>query len=202
MSMLSPFKGKFRLTCTRGYRTLWGTREFHKGIDLVGQDDITVYAIADGTVYTLFEKNGFGNYIRQHTADGKRIYYGHLKSFKVGNGATVHAGDAIGIMGATGKVTGAHLHLELRPAGTGADSIDICKFTGIPNQVGTYSNTSKPYSSDKTVDMLMQCGIVDEKNRQNWELMLGGNAPLKTEYVRTLLERCCSRLLEKGGGTA
>ncbi|MBR5528409.1 MAG: M23 family metallopeptidase [Clostridia bacterium] len=199
MSMLSPFKGTFALTSPRGYRTLNGTREYHKGIDLVGKEDATVYAIADGTVYTLYEQNGFGNYIRQHTADGKRIYYGHLKSFIAKGGSFVKKGQPLGVMGATGHAFGEHLHLELRPAGSSSSSLDICEFTKIPNTFGTYCGKPQgEFSKDKTVDMLMQCGIVDSENRENWELMLSGKAPLNQQYVRILFERCCKKLLEKG----
>ena len=41
-------------------------------------------------------------------------------------------------MGSTGKSTGAHTHIELRPKGTSKDSLDISEFCGIPNKVGTY----------------------------------------------------------------
>ena len=136
--MTSPFKGKFKVTSPRGYRILFGKKEYHKGLDLVGTDDKNVYAVADGTVNTLFEKNGFGNYVRQTLADGRRIYYGHLASFAVKSGEKVKKGQLLGVMGATGRVTGAHTHLELRPSGSSSESLDISAFTGIPNTVGTY----------------------------------------------------------------
>ena len=201
--MKSPFKKGFRLTCKRGTRTLYGVREFHKGIDLVGTEDTSVYAVADGVVYTLREKNGFGNYVRQHMADGRRVYYAHLSSFCVSGGSYVTEGQKIGIMGATGKAYGAHLHLELRPQGSGADSIDICEYTGIPNEEGEYAadDAAKEvmYSSDEVVNELMNCGIVDETNRTNWEKMLTGKAPLVKEYVRILLRRCCKKIRESEG---
>ena len=145
--MICCFKGKFRVTSPRGYRTLSGKREFHKGIDLVGVDDLTVYAIADGTIdATPYEANGFGYYVRQVLPDGRRIYYAHMKkgSICVKPGQKIKAGDKLGTMGATGRVTGAHTHLELRPKGTSKDSLDICEFTGIENKVGTYSYEEKP----------------------------------------------------------
>lgn len=136
--MISCFKGNFKLTCIRGYRTLNGKREYHKGIDLVGLDDITVYSIVDGTVRTAYEKNGAGNYVVVTMADGRRVFYMHLKSFKVKTGAKVKVGEPIGIMGNTGNSFGAHTHLEIRPKGTTSSSLDINEFTGIPNKVGKY----------------------------------------------------------------
>ncbi len=145
--MICCFKGKFRVTSPRGYRTLSGVKEYHKGIDLVGVDDTTVYAVADGIIdATPYEAGGFGYYVRQLLPDGRRIYYAHLKkgSICVKPGQKIKAGDALGIMGATGRVTGAHTHLELRPKGTSKDSLDICELTGIENKVGTYSYVEKP----------------------------------------------------------
>ena len=145
--MTSCFKGKFKVTSPRGYRTLNGKREYHKGIDLVGVDDKTVYSICDGTVRTAYQANGAGNYIVVTMEDGRRVFYMHLKagSFQVKNGEKVVKGQALGIMGSTGASTGAHTHLELRPKGTTSDSLDIIKFTGLTNKVGAY--TYKPEES-------------------------------------------------------
>lgn len=136
--MVSCFKGSFRVTSPRGERYLNGTNEYHKGIDLVGMDDATVYAVSDGKVRTAFQANGAGNYIVVTMADGRRVFYMHLASFLVKNGATVKKGEPIGIMGNTGNSTGAHTHLELRPSGTTSASLDISEFTGIPNIKGVY----------------------------------------------------------------
>lgn len=138
--MICCFKGKFKVTSPRGNRVLGGKREYHKGIDLVGIDDTTVYSVSDGTVKTAYQANGAGYYIVVTMSDGRRVYYMHLKkdSFKVKTGDKVTVGQPLGIMGSTGNSTGAHTHLELRPKGTTSDSLDICEFTGIPNKVGTY----------------------------------------------------------------
>lgn len=136
--MVSCFKGSFRVTSPRGERYLNGAKEYHKGIDLVGMDDITVYAVSDGKVRTAFQANGAGNYIVVTMADGRRMFYMHLASFLVKNGADVKRGEPIGVMGNTGNSTGAHTHLEIRPAGTTSASLDINDFTGIPNVKGIY----------------------------------------------------------------
>lgn len=138
--MISCFKGKFKVTSPMGYRNLGG-KEYHKGLDLVALEDKTVYAIADGTVdATPFEANGFGYYVRQLLPDGRRIYYGHMAkgSICVKPGQTIKKGDKLGTMGSTGRSTGAHTHIEIRPKGTSRDNLDITEFTGIPNKVGTY----------------------------------------------------------------
>lgn len=194
--MISPFKGKFSVTCERGDRTLFGQKEYHKGIDLVGREDTTVYAVAKGQVFVLYEKNGFGKYIRQLLPDGRRIYYAHLDDYCVENASCVDVGTPLGKMGATGKVTGPHLHLELRPSGFSGESLDICEFCGIPNKKGIFcAEPEQKFSYDDLVDDLIKCGIVTQENMVSWELMLSGRAALNTAYVRTLLERCCEKII-------
>ena len=192
--MISPFKCDFTITSPRGERTLFGQKEYHGGIDMVAHGDKTVYAVADGQALSLYEKNGFGRYIRQTLDDGTRIYYAHLDSVFIGGNTKVKKGTPLGIMGATGRVTGAHLHLEMRPEGTGKQSLDISEFTGIPNAAGKYTYTPEKRSSDSTVNELFECGIVSDENVLSWELMLSGKAPLKCEYVRTLFDRCCAKI--------
>ena len=46
------FKGKYKITSPYGNRILNGKTEFHKGVDLVGIDDKTVYAPCDGVIGT------------------------------------------------------------------------------------------------------------------------------------------------------
>ena len=143
--MKSCFKGKFKVTSPMGYRTDPVTGEkgvYHKGLDLVALgEDKNVYAIAEGVIEAVpYEALGFGRYVRQRLPDGRRIYYAHMQknSAVVEAGQTVKAGDKLGVMGSTGKSTGAHTHLELRVQGTSKESLDIAEYTGIPNKIGIY----------------------------------------------------------------
>ena len=162
--MISCFKGKFKVTSPMGYRTDPVTGEkgvYHKGLDLVALgEDKNVYAIADGVIDAVpYEANGFGRYVRQLLPDGRRIYYAHLKydSAVVKAGQKVAKGDKLGVMGSTGKSTGAHTHLELRVKGTSKDSLDISEFTGIPNERGTYD--AHPQTDIEYVQA--KCGFAD-----------------------------------------
>ena len=150
--MISCFKGTFRVTSPRGVRTdpITGKKgTYHKGLDLVGIDDSTVYSISSGIVRTAYEAGGAGYYIVITMDDGRRVYYMHLKkgSFKVKNGERVSKGQALGIMGSTGNSTGLHTHLELRVKGSSYDDLDIAEFTAIPNKIGVYEY--KEQLSDK-----------------------------------------------------
>ena len=54
--------------------------------------------------------------------DGTEIWYCHQNAFGVSVGDVVRPGEQIGYVGATGNVTGPHLHLEVRPGG--GDPVD------------------------------------------------------------------------------
>lgn len=95
-----------------------GSTAFHSGIDVV-PTSANIVAIADGTVITsdLQEING-EHIVVEHKIAGQvyRSGYYHLKenSRTVKVGDTVKQGQQLGIMGSTGKSTGAHLHFTLQ----------------------------------------------------------------------------------------
>ena len=164
--MISCFKGKFKVTSPRGYRTLNGARQYHGGLDVVALgSDKNVYAIADGVIDAVpYEANGFGYYVRQKLSDGRRIYYGHMTkgSIIVKAGQTIKAGDKLGVMGSTGASTGAHTHIEIRVPGTSKESLDISEFTGIPNAKGTYEAKDKITPQEARKAIQKKCGLEDK----------------------------------------
>ena len=139
------FKGRNRVTS--GFRL--AARPRHNGIDLVGDDDKTVHAVAGGTVGfagAVSKSAGgltwqWGYYVRIDGNDGRKYYYCHLAagSLRVRAGQRVQAGTALGTMGNTGYSFGAHTHFEVRNAyGT---PIDPASYAGVRNAVGTYTDT-------------------------------------------------------------
>ena len=120
-------------------RTINGVKSIHKGIDLISNSgDREVKSIGDGVIRGNFnDPNGFGNYVSIEHADGKRVIYAHLASFKKKAGDVVKAGDVIGIEGSTGRSTGIHLHLEVRETPYLKHNIlNIADYLGIKNEVG------------------------------------------------------------------
>lgn len=189
MTMTSCFKGKFKVTSPRGYRTLNGVKEYHGGLDVVALgSDKDIYAIADGTVdATPYEKNGFGYYVRQLLPDGRRVYYGHMKkdSICVKSGQSIKKGQKIGVMGSTGNSTGEHCHIELRVKGTSKESLDISAFTGIPNKCGTYEANGSTLSDD--LDVLVKNGVINSPDY--WLNNVG-----KVKYLDELLHNVAQKL--------
>jgi murein DD-endopeptidase MepM/ murein hydrolase activator NlpD len=97
-----------------GYRIhpLTGRYALHEGVDFKARHD-TVYAILDGSVKSVGYDNGLGINIRLFHGEVESIY-GHLSEILVTTQDSVSAGQPIGITGATGRVTGEHLHFSIR----------------------------------------------------------------------------------------
>ena len=103
-----------KLTSFFGYRIhpLTGSSKFHLGIDLSARQD-TVMSILGGRVQSVGYISGLGITLKIAHGDGLLTIYGHLSRLFLIKGDTVLAGQAIGITGRTGKVTGEHLHFEV-----------------------------------------------------------------------------------------
>lgn len=140
--MTLPYQGSFRITSPYGVRTDPITGKagtFHSGLDLTGENK-TVFAVRGGRVLVSQMVTDpadrtweWGHYVAIAGKDGCVIYYCHLAKRLVEAGTEVEAGTPIGIEGATGRVTGAHLHLEVRQAGVPISPAD---YLGIPGNVG------------------------------------------------------------------
>ena len=88
--------------------------KMHAGIDFGARSGTPVLAAAPGVVTKAGRMGAYGNIVIIDHGNGLTTRYAHLRRFKVRRGAVVKAGDLIGQVGATGRVTGAHLHFEAR----------------------------------------------------------------------------------------
>lgn len=100
-----------------------GEMKNHNGIDLAAAEGTPVYAIKDGSVYTVIENDSeFGNYIiLSHDLGKMTSVYAHLSKTFVDKYQYVKKGDVIGLVGQTGMATGPHLHFEIRQGGKAED---------------------------------------------------------------------------------
>ncbi|WP_260867521.1 M23 family metallopeptidase [Streptomyces sp. SAJ15] len=105
----------YTLTSTFGQAgDLWSAD--HTGQDFAAPTGTPVKAVHGGTITSAGWAGAYGYRIVLTLADGTEIWYCHLSSM-VKTSGTVSTGDVIGRVGATGNVTGPHLHLEVRPGG-------------------------------------------------------------------------------------
>ena len=117
-------KGKHKVTSPFGVRTIWGKKQMHNGIDLVGEGATLDYiiAFADGIVKISKYSATAGEYV-EIDHGGYYTRYLHMKkgSRTVKVGDKVFKGQVLGYMGATGNVTGAHLHFDIKLSGSYVD---------------------------------------------------------------------------------
>lgn len=103
-----PVTGRFGDVYSDGSRT-WT----HLGVDFGCPVGTPVYAPADGLVVEPHNDGSFGVAVALEHADGWFTLYAHLSRADVVPGMRVRAGDRLGLSGATGFVTGPHLHWQL-----------------------------------------------------------------------------------------
>ena len=148
---MTPFKGTNRITSPYGWRTYTNVagktiREHHNGIDVVptryAGEDVAVDAwdfreVTGGKVVAVSTgwNAGRGTLIKVQTAPGVIEIYQHCAAVYVKVGQQVPQGTVLGRAGATGNVTGAHLHFEVQVNGT---PVEPSAWLGLPNAGGTY----------------------------------------------------------------
>ncbi len=99
--------------------------KFHKGTDLDGNFGDRVYATADGRVIVVGFEEALGNYIKVQHKYGFESIYGHLQSVSVKKGMFIKKNTLIGKVGATGIVTGPHLHYTIKKNGHYLDPFEF-----------------------------------------------------------------------------
>ncbi|MGW7413404.1 M23 family metallopeptidase [Streptomyces sp. NPDC054863] len=112
----------YTLTATYGQSgSMWSSGQ-HTGLDFAAQAGTPVKAVHGGTIKSAGWSGSYGYRIVLELNDGTEIWYCHLSQMSVQVGGDVSTGQVIGNVGATGNVSGAHLHLEVRtPGGDGID---------------------------------------------------------------------------------
>jgi len=105
----------YLLTSPFGWRTnpIYGTPEFHAGLDLAKPCDSPIVASGDGVVTMAGWNGSLGNYVEIiHAQYGFSTGYGHQTRVMVQVGQQVKQGDIIGYVGETGFATGCHVHFQ------------------------------------------------------------------------------------------
>ncbi|MBA2806970.1 peptidoglycan DD-metalloendopeptidase family protein [Streptomyces sp. KM273126] len=102
-----------------GQRGSWQAG-YHTGDDYPAPTGTPVVAVRAGTIaWSNGDGKSYGNWICLRADNGRDYVYCHLSQRAVAKGDKVKAGDRLGKVGATGNVTGPHLHFEDRPRGGG-----------------------------------------------------------------------------------
>ena len=149
---MTPFQGTNRITSPYGWRTYTNAagktiHEHHNGIDVVptrypgeavADDAWDFREVTGGRVIEVSTgwNSGRGTLIKVQTAPGVIEIYQHCAAVYVTVGQRVPQGTVLGRAGATGNVTGAHLHFEVQVNGI---PVEPSAWLGLPNAGGTYT---------------------------------------------------------------
>lgn len=156
-----PMAEGYRVTSPYGWRIhpVHGGRRMHYGIDLASSSGHSpVLAVTAGTVARISnDSSGYGIWIELNHGTGLASRYAHLSSAAVKIGDAVVAGQRIGTEGATGGVTGPHLHFELRINGAAVDPApEMARrnvpLDGTPAKTDTTTDTPRPAVSLAQID--------------------------------------------------
>lgn len=104
-----------------------GRQAFHHGVDLAVGSGTPVMATAQGRVVKAGWAGGYGLLVVLDNGNGVHTRFGHLSSISVREGEDVQQGQLVGRSGATGRVTGPHLHYEVRIDGGSVDPLAIAR---------------------------------------------------------------------------
>ncbi|MEU8761513.1 M23 family metallopeptidase [Streptomyces sp. NPDC048659] len=103
----------YHFTGYYGQRGSW-SKGYHTGQDFAVPTGTTVRAIGPGRVVHAGYNRSYGYEVVIRHADGRYSQYAHLSRIDVSAGRSVSGGQRIALSGATGRVTGPHLHFEVR----------------------------------------------------------------------------------------
>jgi len=117
--MTWPAPGYSRITSEYGNRIhpVLKTKKFHAGMDIGVPSGNKIVAAAGGTVIKAAYSGSYGNMVMIDHGGGIVTLYAHNTKLLVKKGDKVSAGQQIAVSGATGRVTGPHLHFEVRVNG-------------------------------------------------------------------------------------
>ncbi len=112
------------ITSSYGGRILNGSYDFHLGVDLRAATGTSIYAADGGKVIYAAYMGSYGYLVKIRHDNGDQTYYAHLSKINVTNGTRVYKGQFIAKSGATGNVTGPHLHFEIRKSGSTVNPVN------------------------------------------------------------------------------
>lgn len=112
-SIIKPLTGE--ITSRFGLRnpTVQTVPKYHTGIDIARVTGAVIVAAMDGTVELVSSQGDYGNHIKITQGEVSTLY-AHCSKIYVTEGEQISQGQEIAEVGATGNVTGPHLHFEIR----------------------------------------------------------------------------------------
>ena len=182
---------KLSLPAAKTWHTGWMGYPGHRGQDFGWGDGDQVLAAAPGTIVEVYAGGGYnggwGNRVVIEHAPGVNTTYNHLATgtIAVTVDQTVARGQLLARMGATGNVTGKHLHFELELGGRGpAFRVDPAPFF-TKDLPGTSGDTTPASGQEEDEDMAKNSALAYKRQADGKEVVLVGNSGsgFELEYV-------------------
>ena len=126
-----------------------GHEAFHRGIDFAGSAGSEVVSVATGVVTWAGQRTGYGSLVEVNHGNGYITRYAHNQRTLVTVGQTVTRGQAIALMGSTGRSTGPHVHFEVLRNGRQINPVSFLG-SGKAAVVSTGSSVVRSYGSAVT----------------------------------------------------
>ncbi len=113
---LEPSAEKFLWPVNGTINSGFGPRgaSFHDGVDIAAPEGTPIHAIEKGEVIYSDQLRGYGKIVILRHAEGFVSVYAHNEINLVREGQTVSRGEVVARVGTTGRVSGPHLHFEIR----------------------------------------------------------------------------------------
>ncbi|MEU5078078.1 MULTISPECIES: M23 family metallopeptidase [Streptomyces] len=123
----------YTITSTFGQAGSMWSSGHHTGLDFAAPTGTLIKAVHSGTITEAGWAGAYGYRTILTLDDGTEVWFCHQSSINVTAGQKVATGEVIGRVGATGNVTGPHLHLEIHPGGapTGIDPMAWLRDKGL-----------------------------------------------------------------------
>lgn len=118
---ISPVQGFVTSFYGKRASPFTGEAKMHQGVDIAAPMGAPIRAAASGTVIRAGTAEDYGNFIEIAHGFGVTTRYAHASKILVKTGTRVSKGDLIGLVGATGRTTGPHLHYEVEVGGRRVD---------------------------------------------------------------------------------
>ncbi|MER7055172.1 MULTISPECIES: M23 family metallopeptidase [unclassified Streptomyces] len=122
----------YTISSSFGQAGAYWSSGYHTGLDFAAPTGTLLKAVHSGTITSAGYEGSYGYKTVLTLDDGTEIWYAHQSSINVSVGQKVTTGDVIGRVGATGNVTGAHLHMEVHTSdGGGIDPMAWLQSKGL-----------------------------------------------------------------------
>lgn len=119
MPSIAPSEGHISSGFGNRVHPILGSIEFHRGVDISARTGTPIVSAAEGVVVRSEYSGEYGNVVEVEHGGGRyRTLYAHMYRRKVSVGDKVNRWEILGVVGATGRTTGPHLHYEVIRDGT------------------------------------------------------------------------------------